>query len=527
MKGSSEEYGVERPYLFGFLVLTLAISISYIYYADFEYLIRLIPDDGYYYLKIARNINDGFGSSFDGITITNGYHPLWLLFLVILDATSDYTTHDFVRVVVFVSILLNALTLIYVYKFTKGFIAIKAVRVLAALSIFTLIASYTVYGMEDSLKYFLVFFLLNYLYEKKIIPSTLLDVLQIGFLILLCVLSRLDLGLLWISYLLAIALKENNGDMTQKKIVTAVVSSAVVLLGLVVYLSINLVLFDVLTPVSGKLKATFPHISDNFMYWADAGIVHRLSVIACGLALIYFFTTVLKSKKKGCVDEAELTLFMMYFTIVGFVVYQILFVNWANTFSWYRLPTMVGAALFFFYLLGKSVIWLKNHHSAVGYVPMVFVILAIPFLLNRLVTSHSSAEDDFPYSIYNAAIWVNDNLPDDAVFALKDTGLFSYYSNRKVINLDGLVNSPDYYHQLIKLGLPGYLEEKGVDFFVDQSLVNSSEEVKSGSYTSYHYSLINRIGEVSIEPLELRRSDEIYRFAYKNDKKTLSIWKLQ
>ena len=36
-------------------------------------------DDAYYYFQIAHNIASGYGSSFDQITKTNGFHPLWLL----------------------------------------------------------------------------------------------------------------------------------------------------------------------------------------------------------------------------------------------------------------------------------------------------------------------------------------------------------------------------------------------------------------------------------------------------------------
>ena len=36
-------------------------------------------DDAYYYFGIARNLAAGQGSTFDSINLTNGYHPLWLL----------------------------------------------------------------------------------------------------------------------------------------------------------------------------------------------------------------------------------------------------------------------------------------------------------------------------------------------------------------------------------------------------------------------------------------------------------------
>jgi len=42
----------------------------------------LVADDAYYYFTIARNIAHGLGPTFDTLTPTNGFHPLWLLMLV-------------------------------------------------------------------------------------------------------------------------------------------------------------------------------------------------------------------------------------------------------------------------------------------------------------------------------------------------------------------------------------------------------------------------------------------------------------
>ena len=38
-------------------------------------------DDSYFYIKIAANMAKGLGSTFDGIAMTNGYHPLYFFIL--------------------------------------------------------------------------------------------------------------------------------------------------------------------------------------------------------------------------------------------------------------------------------------------------------------------------------------------------------------------------------------------------------------------------------------------------------------
>ncbi len=43
---------------------------------------KTLPDDAFYYFAIARNLARGLGFSVDGVTPTNGFHPLWALLLV-------------------------------------------------------------------------------------------------------------------------------------------------------------------------------------------------------------------------------------------------------------------------------------------------------------------------------------------------------------------------------------------------------------------------------------------------------------
>jgi len=42
----------------------------------------LLADDAYYYFTIARNMAHGMGPTFDGISLTNGFHPLWQFLVV-------------------------------------------------------------------------------------------------------------------------------------------------------------------------------------------------------------------------------------------------------------------------------------------------------------------------------------------------------------------------------------------------------------------------------------------------------------
>jgi hypothetical protein len=68
-----------------FLVVVLAGA--WIFSTPLRNASRIMPfveDDFYYYLKVAQNVADGMGSTFNGITRTNGYHPLYFLILVLI-----------------------------------------------------------------------------------------------------------------------------------------------------------------------------------------------------------------------------------------------------------------------------------------------------------------------------------------------------------------------------------------------------------------------------------------------------------
>lgn len=50
---------------------------------------HVVADDAFYYFTIARNLVSGHGVSFDGLAPTNGFHPLWLLWLAPLYAAAQ------------------------------------------------------------------------------------------------------------------------------------------------------------------------------------------------------------------------------------------------------------------------------------------------------------------------------------------------------------------------------------------------------------------------------------------------------
>ena len=70
-------------------------------------------DDAFYYFKVAGNIVAGHGPTFDQINSTNGFHPLWMLFLIPIYSLFG-TDHEFAVRVVYCFIGLIAWTTFWV-----------------------------------------------------------------------------------------------------------------------------------------------------------------------------------------------------------------------------------------------------------------------------------------------------------------------------------------------------------------------------------------------------------------------------
>ena len=119
-------------------------------------------DDAYYYFKVAQNISEGHGSTFDGIHPTNGYHPLWLLICIPIFALARFDLILPLRILLIVTGLLQLGTSILLYRLLKGIISTPAAMLAAIYWTFDLNRIGLLYrtGMEAGITLFLIALLL-------------------------------------------------------------------------------------------------------------------------------------------------------------------------------------------------------------------------------------------------------------------------------------------------------------------------------------------------------------------------------
>lgn len=158
-----------------------------------------IRDDAYYYFKVAQNIGEGHGSTFDGINPTNGYHPLWVLICVPIFAFARVDLILPLRILLLVMGALSAVTAILIYHLI-GKIFSAAVGAVAALYwVFSFDVLNIVYrpGLETGIAAFFIVLLVYKLYAfEKSWRVTKVSRRQIAILAVIAALtmfSRLDL----------------------------------------------------------------------------------------------------------------------------------------------------------------------------------------------------------------------------------------------------------------------------------------------------------------------------------------------
>jgi hypothetical protein len=64
--------------LFGTALVVFAAAAGHVLTTDIDRLLQVVPDDTFYSLEIARNLAQTGHSTFDGVSATNGSHPLWM-----------------------------------------------------------------------------------------------------------------------------------------------------------------------------------------------------------------------------------------------------------------------------------------------------------------------------------------------------------------------------------------------------------------------------------------------------------------
>lgn len=267
------------------LILILVVLLSHVYVATRppnSLMNWYTSDDAFYYYKVAQNISEGKGVSFDGIGLTNGFHPLWMVICIPIFALARFDLFLPLRVLVMVLALLNAGTGILLYRTFKRLVSTPAAVLIACFWVFLprIQRVVTQLGLEAGISVFctalLVYLIVRWQVERPQVGDPFWRMLGIAGAGILTLFARLDnaftvffVGL----YVVMLAWKQWDGSPQPQKSAwmrrfrTALIYFAPVGAALAVYLLVNYLYAGSPMPVSGAVKRWWPTL-DNTVYGA-------------------------------------------------------------------------------------------------------------------------------------------------------------------------------------------------------------------------------------------------------------------
>jgi hypothetical protein len=516
------------------LALFVGACVVYVFVSPFLYsnlqLVTLMPDDAAYYFQIGRNYADGWGLTFDGRNPTNGFQPLWQALIAVMQLSLPFRhqPEQFVRaVLVFEAMLLTAG--LVVFARTLRFLDSSLLRRLGMMLFLTAVYLNIRTGMESSLLVVLAAIAV-YLQARNGELERWSGWRCAGFGIVLggILLARLD-SIFWIAGLfpVLVLMTENGEDgrlgVRLRKAFWIGLVCAVVLIP---YLAGNYLTYHHLMPISGALKISFPAVgyyASDFALSPHTRALLLLSVILSAACLLWE----LGPWPHGRAGPLRGPACAMAVGVLLHAGWAVLFMKWA-VFSWHFVLEGFAVCLLLPYLCSRMAVFVSPALQRWAVAAAITVLAcAAP-----LVVLHSDWRSDPSHSwqvaSYQAAKWVKTNLPADAVIAMKDAGNMGFYSDRPVVNLDGLVNSFEYQDSLKEGRFREFLRNSGVSYFAQHAFWDNPD-VNSGDYVSYTFRAFSHLYDRTGGELRLKRSEEVYRSPSYYDgphKTVLVIWKI-
>ena len=474
-------------------------------------------DDAYYYLAIARNAASGHGFTADGLSPTNGFQPLWMWLLVPLAwLTSGETT----------GLLLAAHAAVIAIFCASGALLCELLRarfgLAAALAGCALLflppfQNVLVSGMESGVAVLAFVLLVRELLAIGVLEAreAVFGDLRTGLWLGLVLLARLDSVFIAGALAGALAAAQWAGSRgTPGARARGVLRKGLLVfwptLALVApYLAWNELSFGHLLPISGVLKTSFgsPGFAPGNLSPAYWGLV--------ALAL-----SSLAAPPRGAPPHLRSVLLALVAGVALQTLHTMVFMRWA-VFAWHFALFIPIAALA---LASLASAVLPRFPAAAR--PWLGLALAAGLALAE-ASSISRLQLAFMGAAGEAGRWVAANLPEDAVLAMKDSGAFGYFAERRVMNLDGVVNSFEYQETLCRGELAAFLRQHGVSYVCQHAV---PPEVRSGSYASFVQRYPCHLPGGGGSELTLERAREVYRGSayhnYQGQEDQVVIWRI-
>jgi len=444
----------------GLIVIAVAIAPE-------EFLAAKLTDDAFYYFRTAQQFAAGNGLTFDGIHPTNGVQPVWFLTLVPV-----YAIFEGIWLPIRVSILLQgAIAMGGAFLFYSAVSTLYDREIATVTTVIAWFNPYVVFaylGGHEAAMNLLAISLILYLLTTMRDWDQLSTFGLVGIVCGLAILVRLD-NVILVAAVSGLLVGTRAVDTVKKFVVyTATVSVLPVAYGFY-----NVITFGHLVPVSGKVLSS-----------ASTTVVVTYVIATGGLALVGLYLVerygVQTTSERGFSTGVVLTTFG--FVGVTHLVYYILFQTRIST--WY-LPieiisgTLIAGAVLAAMLrlaVDRDILTLTEHVS-VGLV----IVIVVSYGAVGAVTKLDTNQNKLGVLQYEQGQYLNENVACDAIIGSGNAGKVGYFSQRRVVELNGLINSYEFVERF-QGNHSKYIEEEQPAFLIDYRPHIEHETLKRNNY---------------------------------------------
>lgn len=417
--------------------------------------VPFFADDSFFYLQVGRNFALGYGSTFNRLMPTNGYHPLWML----LCAAVYRVFPGRVAGLHAVAALIVALNLAVLLTVTR---LLQALRVPAWIA-WTILIPFLFglqLGTESSLSAALLAGTLLALFNFLERPDWASG-LAFNLLAALAVLARLDsifvIACLWIALLLW-SMQQNRAlaKPAALRIHLSFVSLYACLWG--AYLASNLIWFRILMPISGLLKSQNSH---DHLLGRNLPHTALLSLAIAGASLVLLW----RRRRDRWLLFAETPFFVGILLHAAYITLRMTSETrwtWYYT-SWALLAALTAARAFD--CVARSVVSVRpSAAQALRMAAMAVAILASLVTWYKMGWKHSRELVAEEYAIPKMAP-VLEASHVQRVLAYDQPGGMAYFTHLAVIPLDGLMANRKFQTDLAQYGIWRFIRQDHVDGF--------------------------------------------------------------
>ncbi|MFH1727574.1 MAG: hypothetical protein ABIA04_04065 [Pseudomonadota bacterium] len=453
-----------------FILLVIYILFSHLefflqpgYYSDTIGI--AFSEDAYYALIVSKNIINGNGISADGITLTNGFQPLWVLI-----ATIPYLifTTDFWQItsILFIGILfwfLSAAIFLKIIKELLGYeIKKNNIKTFYALAFFLFltdikIQEYFFNGLETGLYCFMFLFFV-YLWIKHWIPILNSKNIKIKYAFEIGLYSGVlfwcrndSVFIIGISFAFYFYYLLKLKIQLTKVIFTSLIMSIVTIFISSPWLLYNIFLTGSIVPQGGLATNSGPYLfpfgidklSEGWIQMAKLIISPILPIGWSGYSIFFYlsffilFIILYFSKKQINMLSRSNRCFLIFMSLATFLLasYYFLFSGATWMFQRYFMPVKILFQIFWCFTLLSFLTRFKHLSKTI-----VFVLI---FALFFWSSYHTAKRNKYPERYMSEELKFISKLLEKEEYSkigMFESGRLGYAYPNNIINLDGKVN---------------------------------------------------------------------------------------